>query len=85
METIFDSIQSNLYTNITITPKLSTHCLVRMKKLTYTNNNDLKDITIDDFLCDNYFIIINTLSSIRYLIKSIIILCDWNYYFQTKK
>ena len=42
------------------------------------------NISIEEYLCQNYYINITAQSSIRYLINSLVVMSDWAYYLSKK-
>ena len=85
IESIFTSMNPKEYIIITIIPNTDSHFLVKMHFKTSENlsnealsNN--KRVSINDFLCNIFYININENSSIRYLLNCCIIMNDWFYY-----
>ena len=91
LNSIFDSLTTeNENFVITVTPKSETHLLICSKyyeflQKGYQSQKMLNiNLSIEEYLCQNYYININAMSSIRYLINSLVMMCDWSYYLSKK-
>ena len=77
---------------ITITPKSQNHFLLRTKQNSFPLNTNMSkiilnyhyNVSIENYLCDNYYINTRALSSIRYLLRCVTIINEWYFYFNKK-
>ena len=93
INSLFDSINTEKKNYIiTITPKSQNHFLLRTKQNSFPLNTNMSkiilnyhyNVSIENYLCDNYYINIKALSSIRYLLRCVTIINDWYFYFNKK-
>ena len=87
-DNLFNPIDSiNKHSIITITHTTNSHCLVRIKDslslmdaYNYNNNSSNNHLSIEEYLCQNYYMNINAFSSVRYLLHFIILISEELYY-----
>ena len=91
LNSLFDSLTSeNENFVITVTPKSETHFLISSKYNEFLQKGHQSykmmniNLSIEEYLCQNYYINITAQSSIRYLINSLVVMSDWAYYLSKK-
>ena len=85
---LFDSVRNNThYSIVSIVPRTDNLYYVSIKPFNYFDDkliNKGNRLDVNDIICDNYYINININSSIKYLIKSVVLINELLFYFEDK-
>ena len=79
---LFDSACNKNYSIISIVHRTDTVYYVSINPFKYFDKYE--DKSINNLMCDNYYINCNAYSSIRYIINSIILINEWLFYIDNK-